>query len=80
MSFYAPENKTGNLLAQQVKGYRIQMHIPYLTHPVTKETLLNPKATADAFSSYYSSLYNLRVHWKYLLLTAHKFGFQGHIF
>lgn len=34
--------------------------IDHIYHPHTKEKLRNPQAIADAFSDYYSDLYNLQ--------------------
>lgn len=59
MHFYISDNKAGKLLASQIKGCRTKTHIPCLIHPVTKEKLLNPQDIADAFNTYYESLYNL---------------------
>lgn len=60
MSYYASKNKAGKLLAQTIKGHRIKAKIPYPIHPNTNQKEFHPQKIADAFSSYYSSLYNLK--------------------
>lgn len=60
MHFYSSGNKAGKLLAQQIKGQRVKAHIPFIYHPTTNEKLRNPQDMADAFSAYYSTLYNIK--------------------
>lgn len=58
MNVYASGNKAGKLLAQQITGQRLKSHIPYIHHPISREKVFNPQFIADAFSTYYCSLYN----------------------
>lgn len=60
MIYFASDNKAGKVLAQRLRGCRYKANIPYIIHPVTKDKQFRPKDIADAFSEYYSSLYNLR--------------------
>lgn len=60
MTYYVSGNKAGRLLANCLKGQRHKTKIPYVLHPKTQEKLHHPQAIADAFSYYYSSLYNLQ--------------------
>lgn len=57
---YATGNKAGKFLSKQIKGSRTKSSIPFLYHPFTKEKFINPQDIANAFSTYYSSLYNLK--------------------
>lgn len=59
-SFYTHGNKAGKLLVNQIKDKTFKQRIPHLYHPKLGSKLLNPKEIADAFSSYYGSLYNLK--------------------
>lgn len=56
---YATNNKAGKTMAARIKGQRIKSKISYLYHPHSHNKLLNPQAIANAFSTYYSNLYNL---------------------
>lgn len=60
MNYYAHGNRAGKLLAQQLKGHRSKTKIPYILHPMNKSKMQHPQDIADAFSNYYSSLYNLK--------------------
>lgn len=57
--FYASGNRAGKLLAQRLRGHRYKSKIPFIIHPATKTRHYHPKDIADAFNSYYVSLYNL---------------------
>lgn len=46
-------------MSQRIKGQRLKTRIAHLYHPTTQDKHINPQAIADAFSSYYSDLYNL---------------------
>lgn len=59
-NFYFHGNKADRLLAQQLKDKTFKQKLPYLYHPQTGEKLLNPQDMANAFSIYYSSIYNLQ--------------------
>lgn len=52
--------KWGKAIAQCIKGHRLKSKIAYLYHPTTREKRLNSQAIADAFSCYYSNLYNIQ--------------------
>lgn len=56
---YFSSNKAGKRLAQRLKGRRVKSKIHKLFHPHTQTLLTNPQDIADAFSDYYSDLYNL---------------------
>lgn len=58
-NFYALGNKASSLLACQVKTQRTKCKIASVYHPTSKRLLTNPQDIANAFSDYYSSLYNL---------------------
>lgn len=58
-TYYSTSNKAGKLLAQRLKGRRTKTQIPHMTHPHTKQMLTNPQDIANAFSDYYSDLYNI---------------------
>lgn len=60
LHFTPPPIKQGKKLAQRLKGRRIKAKINHLTHPLTKTRLTNPQDIANAFSDYYSDLYNIR--------------------
>lgn len=60
MHFYASGNRARTFLANQIKGHHIKTHILYLYHPATREKLLNPQDIADAFSTFYGTLYNFK--------------------
>lgn len=57
---YSTSNKAGKKLAQRLKGKRSKTKITHLIHPHTKEPLTNPQDIANAFSTYYSDLYNIK--------------------
>lgn len=57
--FYATSNKAGKLLSAKLKGQRIRDKIHSIMYPSTGESLQDPRDIANAFSTYYSSLYNL---------------------
>lgn len=57
---YSTSNKAGKKLAQHIKERRIKTKITHLFHPHTREKLTNPQDIANAFSDYYSDLYNIR--------------------
>lgn len=57
---YSTSNKAGKKLAQHLKGVKLKFKIPHLFHPHSKKKLSNPQDIANAFSDYYSDLYNLR--------------------
>lgn len=59
MTYYAYSNRAGKLLAYKLKGQREKTKIPFLYHPSTNVKRFHPQAIANAFSDYYSSLYNL---------------------
>lgn len=46
-------------MALCIKGQCIKSKIAYLYHPNTKKELLNHQSIADAFSLYYTNLYNV---------------------
>lgn len=48
------------MLAQNLKGHRYKSKIPFVIHPGNKQKEYHPPKIADAFSYYYSSLYNLK--------------------
>lgn len=58
---YSTSNKAGKKLAQHIKGAKIKSKIPYIFHPHSKEKLSNPQDITNAFSDYYSDLYNLNI-------------------
>lgn len=60
MQSYVCGNKPGKLLASQIKEYHSKTHIPFLYHPTIKQKLTDPQAIANAFSIFYSNLYNLK--------------------
>lgn len=60
MHFYASGNKAGKLLAHQIKGFQTKTSISFIYHPITNSKKNNPQEIADAFSLYYSTLYNLK--------------------
>ncbi|PIO13727.1 hypothetical protein AB205_0115520 [Aquarana catesbeiana] len=57
---YSTSNKAGKRLAQRLKGQRIKSKIPTLSYPHPTDTLTNPQDIANAFSDYYSKLYNIK--------------------
>lgn len=54
------ETRLKKLLAHQIQGPHTKTPIPFLIHPTTKTKVFDPQAIADVFSSYYSTLYNLK--------------------
>lgn len=56
---YATNNKAGRTMAARIKGQLIKSKIAYLYHLQSNDKLINPQAIANAFSTYYSDLYNL---------------------
>lgn len=60
MTFYNSGNKAGKLLFHVIKGHWLKSNIPFIIHPTNDEWLTNPQHIADAFSNYYSTLYNLK--------------------
>lgn len=59
-SSYSTSNKAGKRLAQRLKGQRIKSKIPTLFYSQSTDTLTNPQDIANAFSDYYSKLYNIK--------------------
>lgn len=59
-SSYTTGNKAGKAMSLRVKGYRNKTKILFLHHPHTNEKLLKPQSIANAFSTYYEDLYNLK--------------------
>lgn len=60
MTYYASGKKANKWLARCLQGYRNKgKNYFFLHHPLTKQKVLNPQKIVDAFSCYYSSLYNL---------------------
>lgn len=59
-NIYNTGNKAGKAMDRLIKGRRAKSKIQYLFHPTTNEKLINPQAIADAFSVYYSTLYNIQ--------------------
>lgn len=57
---YSTSNKAGKRLAQRLKGRRIKSKITTLSYPHSTDTLTNPQDIANAFSDYYSKLYNIK--------------------
>lgn len=57
---YSTSNKAGKRLAQHIKGSRTKTKIHQLYHTHTNNPLSNPQDIANAFSDYYSDLYNLK--------------------
>lgn len=60
LSYYTSGNKEGKLLANKLKGQRYKTQIPFIKHPITHTKHYHPQQLADAFSQYYSSLYNIK--------------------
>lgn len=58
LSYYTCGNRAGKLLAQQLRGHRYKTHIQHIIQTQIKHQ--HPQDIADAFSHYYSSLYNLK--------------------
>lgn len=56
---YYHGNRPGKHLANQVKEKISKQKIPFLKHPTTCSTLQNQQDIADAFSTYFSNVYNL---------------------
>lgn len=59
MSFYSIGNKAGKAMARRMQGQCFKTKIAHLIHPKSKQKIYDPQGIADAFSDYYSSLYNL---------------------
>lgn len=58
-SYAKNRNKAGKPMALRIKEHRLKSKIAYLYHLTTCDKLLNPQSIADAFSCYYSNLYNI---------------------
>lgn len=56
---FVTNNKAGKMLAGKIKGQRAKNRIKSIQHPSTGETLHDPRDIANAFGTYYESLYNL---------------------
>lgn len=57
---YSTGNKARKAMTTRLKWHYAKTKIIILYHPTTQKKLLEPQATADAFSHYYSTLYNLK--------------------
>lgn len=57
---YATSNKAGKTLALKLRGRRLKSKISQIIHPHTNIPQSNPQDIANAFSDYYSDLYNLK--------------------
>lgn len=58
-NFFANGYKAGKLLTAQVKQRVEKQKIPHIIHPTKGGKLYNPQDIANAFSEFYSTLYNL---------------------
>lgn len=58
MQYYTSNNRTGALIAKQLKWKEVKSKIAYLQDP-GKGKITNPQHIADEFAKYYEGLYNL---------------------
>lgn len=60
VAHYHLMNNPSKLMARRVAAVRHKTKIPFLLFPTRSHKICNPQDIADAFSDYYSKLYNLK--------------------
>lgn len=61
LTYYSQNNRSGKLLAAQLKKRQARSNITNIKHHHTNTVFQNPKDIANVFIDYYESLYNLNV-------------------
>lgn len=59
LTYYSQSNRSGKLLAAQLKEKQARSNITHIKHHLNNTVFQNPKDIANVFKEYYESLYNL---------------------